>query len=117
MNGDFDFDINLTKNDMNGSINLNKSSLKIIPVSNLPITVNKGTVLLTSKDITFKDFEGFYGTQTLNQLSLNGIMKDYTKSCDTEVIITTVATNDFAKNYLSKLSVSLLKLSVKLAQE
>lgn len=104
MNGDFDFDINLTKNDMNGSINLNKSSLKIIPVSNLPITVNKGTVLLTSKDITFKDFEGFYGTQTLNQLSLNGIMKDYTKSCDTEVIITTVATNDFAKNYLSKLT-------------
>lgn len=103
MNGDFDFNINMKNNDLNGTVNLNKSSLKIIPVSNLPVTVNKGTVVLTSNDITLKDIEGYYGSQQTNKIAVNGIMKDYTKSCDTEVTITTVATNDFAKNYLSKL--------------
>ena len=103
MKGDFDFDIDLTKNDLNGKINLNKSSLKIIPVSNLPVTVNKGTVLLTKNDIIFKDIEGYYGTSTANKASVNGSMKDYTKTGDTNVTIKTVATNDFAQNYLSKL--------------
>ena len=98
MDGDFDFNINMKNNDLNGTVNLNKSSLKIIPVSNLPITVNKGTVVLTSNDITLKDIEGYYGSQQINKIAVNGIMKDYTKSCDTEVTITTVATNDFAKN-------------------
>ena len=104
MTGDFDFNIDLTKKDMKGTININPSSLKVIPVNNLPITVNKGTVLLSNNDITFKDFEGYYGSLKTNKLAMNGIIKDYTKSCDTEVTITTVATNDFAKNYLSKLA-------------
>ena len=103
MKGDFDFDINLTKKDLNGKINLNNGSLKIIPVSDLPINVNKGTVLLTSKDIILKDIEGYYGTQATNKATLNGTIKDYTKTCDTNVTIKTVATNDFAENYLSKL--------------
>lgn len=103
MKGDFDFDINLSKKKMNGTININPSSLKVIPVNNLPINITKGTVLLTNNDITLKDFSGYYGSLNTNKLSMNGIIKDYTKSCDTEVIVTTVATNDFAKNYLSKM--------------
>ncbi len=103
MKGDFDFDINLSKKKMNGTININPSSLKVIPVNNLPINVNKGTVLLTNNDITLKDFAGYYGSLPSNKLSMNGIIKDYTKSCDTEIIVTTAATNDFAKNYLSKM--------------
>lgn len=103
MKGDFDFDINLSKKKMNGTININPSSLKVIPVNNLPINVNKGTVLLTNNDITLKDFAGYYGSLPSNKLSMNGIIKDYTKSCDTEIIVTTLATNDFAKNYLSKM--------------
>lgn len=103
MKGDFDFNINLSKKKMNGTININPSSLKVIPVNNLPINVNKGTVLLTNNDITLKDFAGYYGSLPSNKLSMNGIIKDYTKSCDTEIIVTTAATNDFAKNYLSKM--------------
>lgn len=103
MKGDFDFNINLSKKKMNGTININPSSLKVIPVNNLPINVNKGTVLLTNNDITLKDFAGYYGSLPSNKLSMNGIIKDYTKSCDTEIIVTTLATNDFAKNYLSKM--------------
>ena len=103
MDGSFDFNIDLSKNDLKGIVNLNKLALKIVPVSNLPIVLDKGTVLLSTNDITFKDFTGYHGSGSDNKLTINGIMKDYTKSCDTEVTITTVAKNDFAKNYLSKL--------------
>lgn len=103
MDGSFDFNIDLSKNDLKGIVNLNKLALKIVPVSNLPIVLDKGTVLLSTNDITFKDFTGYHGSGSDNKLTINGIMKDYTKSCDTEVTITTVARNDFAKNYLSKL--------------
>lgn len=103
MEGSFDFNIDLSKNDLKGIVNLNKLALKIVPVSNLPIVLDKGTVLLSTNDITFKDFTGYHGSGSDNKLTINGIMKDYTKSCDTEVTITTVAKNDFAKNYLSKL--------------
>lgn len=101
--GNFDFDITLTKDDLTGSVNMNKAALKVIPMANLPITLEKGQILLTSKDITFKEFEGYYGTKKSNKAVLNGIIKDYTKSCDTEITVNTVATNEFAENYLSKL--------------
>ncbi len=101
--GNFDFDIILTKNDLNGIINMNTLSLKVVPVADLPITVQKGQIILTSKDITFKDFVGYYGTKRTNMVKLAGIIKDYTKSCDTSVTVNTVATNEFAKNYLSKM--------------
>lgn len=101
--GNFDFDITLKRKDLSGSIDMNDLTLKVVPVADLPINVTGGKVLLTSKDITFKDFKGFYGTQKSNKITLNGIIKDYTKSCDTEVTVNTVATNEFAENYLSKL--------------
>ena len=101
--GSFNFDINLTKNDLNGTIDMNKASLKIVPVADLPLTVDKGQIVLTSNDITLKDFKGYYGSTRKNHIELKGIIKDYTKSCDTEVIIKTVATNEFAEKYLSKL--------------
>lgn len=103
MKGNFDFDINLNKKDLDGTITLNNMGLKIIPVGDLPITVTQGKILVTSNDITLKDFKGFYGSQKSNKATLNGTIKDYTKSCDTEVVIDTVATNEFAKDYLSKI--------------
>lgn len=102
LGGNFDFDITMTKDDLKGSVNLNKLALKIVPLGNLPINLDKGSVLLTSNDITFKDFKGYHGSQKSNFIKINGLIKDYTKSCDTEVTINTVAGNEFAQNYLSK---------------
>lgn len=102
MGGDFNFDVRLHKNDISGKVDLNSLKLKIIPVNNLPITLDGGTVLLTNNDITFKDFKGFHGKEKANTLSINGIMKDYMKSCDTDVMIKTVARGEFARDYLSK---------------
>ena len=41
MDGNFDFDFNLTKKDMNGKVTLNAFSGKIIPVNNLPVTLKE----------------------------------------------------------------------------
>lgn len=104
MGGDFDFKINLTKNNMNGVVDLNKLSLKLVPLNDLPINLYKGQALISSKDITFKDIEGYHGSGKTNKISIDGIIKDYTKSCDTDITIKTVAANEFAKDYLSKLA-------------
>lgn len=103
LSGDFDFNISLTKDDMNGVIDFNRGFVRLVPVSDLPLTVKSGKVILTSKDITFKDFKGYHGKLKSNKVTLEGVIKDYTNSCDTDVTIHTVAANEFAKDYLSKL--------------
>lgn len=103
IDGNFDFNINIRKNNINGVVDLNKGYLKIIPLNNLPLTVEKGKILVSSKDITLKDFMGYYGTQKANSVSLNGEVNDYSKTCETNLNIKTKITNDFTKNYLSKM--------------
>ena len=103
ISGNFDFNINLTKENIKGLIDLNNGFLKIIPLNNLPVVAKEGKILLSSKDIMLKDFKGYYGTQKTNQVSLNGEIKDYIKTCETNLNIKTKITNDFTKNYLSKM--------------
>ena len=103
MDGTFNFDINLKRKNLSGKVTLNDLKLKLVPVNNLPLYFSKGTALITNNDITFKDIEGYHGNRKINNVKINGLIKDYTKSCDTEVTIDTVAMNDFAKDYLSKL--------------
>ena len=78
--GNFDFKINITKNDLKGDIDIKKSSLKIIPVNNLPLNIEKGKITVSSNDIILKDFEGYYGNQKLNKATLEGKIKDYTRT-------------------------------------
>lgn len=101
--GNFDFKINITKNDLKGDIDIKKSSLKIIPVNNLTLNIEKGKITVSSNDIILKDFEGYYGNQKLNKATLEGKIKDYTRTCETNLSIKTSITNDFTKNYLSKM--------------
>lgn len=103
ISGNFDFNIDLTKDNIKGIIDLNKGFLKIIPLNNLPVTVAKGKIFVSSKDITLKDFLGYYGAKKANSVSLNGEIKDYLKTCKTNLNISTKITNDFTKNYLSKM--------------
>lgn len=104
MNGDFNFDINLAKNGMNGVVNLNSLSLKLVPLNNIFMKLDKGKAVISSKDIKFTDIAGYYGSSKTNRISIEGIIKDYVKSCDTDVTIKTVATDEFARDYLSKLT-------------
>lgn len=102
LKGSFDFNINMHKSGMDGNVKLNKASMKIVPLADLPLTVNKGLVKITPKSIAWNDFEGFYGVNSANKVTLEGTVQDYMKSCETEVVVKTAANNEFAKNYLSK---------------
>lgn len=101
--GSFNFKINMTKDDLKGFVKVNNSSLKIIPLSNMPLVVEEGFVDITSKDIVLRDFKGYYGTNKASRISMSGTVNDYTKSVDTNIEAIGLATNDLTKNYLSPL--------------
>lgn len=103
INGSFDFNVKLNNNSLNGLLTLNKADLKIVPVNNLPVTLQKGSVVMTKNDVILKDFEGFYNNKKENRLSFKATVNDYLKSIDTDLEAHAVVTNDFAKNYFSNL--------------
>lgn len=102
LKGDFDFDINLKKEGLDGVITMNKANALIVPLSNLPVFLNKGTIEISPEKVTLKDFEGYYGSNKNNKVTLEGDVNDYMNSVDTEVVINTKLNNEFVKNYLSK---------------
>lgn len=103
LKGSFNFKITLTKNDLNGIVNLNKISCKIVPLSNIPVMLDKGKIVMTKNDITLKDFDGYYNYRKENKIEMEGTVKDYLKTMDTNVIAKAAVTNDFVKNYFSKM--------------
>ena len=104
INGSFNFGINITNKGINGLVNINQSSLKVIPLNNLSIIAEKGIVEIDNEKITLKDFQGWYGSHKHNKVELFGDIKDYTKSVDTNIEITGIATNDLVQNYISKIA-------------
>lgn len=103
IDGSFDFNIRATNKSMNGLINVDKASLKIIPLANLPVLVNQGKVYFDSNNVTLKGFKGYYNNKPSNKMDFSGTVKDYLKSVDTDLVGNAVVTNDFATNYLSKM--------------
>ncbi len=104
LRGNFDLDINLLKEGMQGTITLNNADGKIVPLNYMPIKVNNGLIKIDPKTVTLKDFSGYYGKSTQNKATLEGTVNDYMKSCDTEITIKTAANNEFTENYLSPLA-------------
>jgi len=103
INGDFDFNFNLTNTTLNGKIDLNKLSFKFNPMLDLPILLNSGKVTIDSNSINLKDFKGYYNNKISNKMDFEGSVKDYLKSVDTDLVGNAVITNDFARSYLSKI--------------
>ena len=103
LKGDFNFNIKLTKNDLNGVVNLNKISCKLIPVDNIPLMLEKGQIVMGKKDIVVKDFKGYYNNKKENSIEMEGTVKDYLKTIDTNLIARAVVTNDFAQNQFSNM--------------
>lgn len=103
IDGNFDFDFNITNKSMNGNIKLNKLVFKLIPFNNLPILLTQGNVKLDSHKIVLNDFKGYYNGKTSNKMDFAGTVKDYLKSVDTNLVGNAVVTNDFSTNYLSKM--------------
>ncbi len=103
LNGNIKFDINFNKKGIKGTVNTNKINFKLIPLSNMPVTVTSGDLTLDSNNIDIKGFKGFYDNRLANKIEMSGSVKDYTQKVDTTLEITGDATNNFA-NYISKIT-------------
>lgn len=103
LKGSFNFNVKLSNNDLKGIVNLNKISCKIVPLSNIPLLLQKGKIAMTQRDITLSDFNGYYNNKQANKVEMHGTVKDYLKSIDTDIVARAVVANDFMLNYLSKM--------------
>ncbi len=103
IDGRVDFDLRLAKNITEGKINVNNVTFELLPLLNMPIRVTKGSIDIGNSDIEFKGFEGYYNEKVSNTLKMEGSTKDYQKTCDTKLVSDVFVTNDFFKNYLTKM--------------
>lgn len=101
--GKFDFNLNLSNAGINGNIILKNNSFKLVPLANLPVTIENGVLDLTSSKISLRDFKGYYGKNKKNILTVTGSIDDYTKTVQSDIELKGQVTNDFVGNYLSKL--------------
>lgn len=104
LSGDFNFNFHITEKNIDSTINVNKIEAKLIPLADIPLTVNKGSITIDEKNIYLKDFEGFYGSDKKNNIvNMYGTVKNYPKTADSELILTGTAYDELAK-YISKLA-------------
>ena len=103
VNGSVDFNLNLTKNNIRGDVNVNESEFKIKDLLNLPVKITQGIVEIGNTDVTLKDFKGYYNNKSANSIKMDGEVKDYWKTCDTKIVSDIFVNNDFFINYVSKM--------------
>lgn len=102
LRGSFDSSVVLYNKKIKGKITLNDFECSLIPVNNLPVKLESGVANIDNKDIIFSDVKGYYGKDKANTLKIYGGIYDYFKTAKTNFTIDTIATNEFAENYLSK---------------
>lgn len=101
--GGVDFNLHLSKNSIRGDVNVNESEFKIKDLLNMPVKITQGIVEIGNTEITLKDFKGYYNNKKENSIAMLGGVKDYWKTCDTEIVSDIFVNDDFFKNYASKL--------------
>ena len=101
--GSVDFNLHLTKQNIHGDINVNESEFKIKDLMKMPVKITQGIVEIGNKDITLKDFKGYYNNKANDTLTMEGTVKDYWKTCDTKIVSDIFVNDDFFREYLSKM--------------
>ena len=109
--GTTDFYININKNGVNGLAKIKNASLTLKSLANLPINVINGDIKISPEKICLENFKGYYSNSQNNPLAMQGTITDYLKSVDTKLIITTSMTDDFTRNYLSKVAGCLITMT------
>ena len=104
IDGDFNFNFNISNKDLRGDINLLKAGFKVVPVADLPVLLTDGKVTLDSQKVVLKGFKGYYDGKPYNKMDFEGTVGDYLKSIDTNLKGNAVVTNDFSSKYLSKMA-------------
>lgn len=101
--GNVDFVLNIKNDKLNGNFKINEVKFKIKDVDYVPITLTKGNIDLTPTDVKLSGIEGYYDADAKNKIILEGTVKDYLKTMDTNITGRAYARNDFFKNHLSKI--------------
>lgn len=109
--GAADFYINLNTKGLRGEIDVKNANLNLKSLANMPVKVEQGSIKITPELVTLENFSGFYANKRENHLSLEGTVKDYLKTVDTELVISTIMTDDFTRNYLSKVTGCLITMT------
>lgn len=103
INGSVNFNVTMSNDTFKGNVNINETTLKIKPLLNLPVNIYEGRIDIDEKNIYLKNFNGYYNNLKTNTLAMEGEIKDYHNTCDTLIKSDIFVTNDFFKNYLSKM--------------
>lgn len=102
--GDFGFIVKMNNNDgIKGKVKLHNAALSIVPLGDLKVDADAGEIEINNHDVLLKGFKGYYNNSKSNSLTMDGTVRDYMKTCATNIVINTFATDAFAKNNLSKL--------------
>lgn len=97
------FDVKMHNNDMSGTVNMKNAKACVKDLASLPLVMPKGTITISPDKMVFSDFDGYYGKNKSNKIKIDGTIKDYYKTFDSDIIIDTVATNEFLTDYLAGL--------------
>ncbi len=104
LKGYIDFGFKLNKKGLSGIVNVKNSTFNLRSLADMPVNVIGGKIDISPDLITLEDFKGYYANNTKNNLTLTGTVTDYYNSVDTKIAIQTIMTDDFTRNYLSKLA-------------
>ena len=97
------FDVDYKNGDLSGYILIDNTKADLKDLSNIPLNVQKGKIVIYKDKIDFQNLSGYYGKNKNNTLKVYGDIKDYYKTFDSNITIDTVITNEFFNDYLSPL--------------
>ncbi len=101
--GKVGFDITMKNNELSGVLNIDKTKANLKDLTNIPLNIQTGTIKIFKDKIKFIGLNGYYGKNKNNEIKIEGDIKDYYKTFDSNIIIDTVVSNEFFKDYLSPL--------------
>ncbi len=101
--GNVNFNVNYKNGDLSGYVNVNNTRAKIKDVSKIPINIAQGKILITKDKVNFDKLSGYWGKNKKNIVKIEGDIKDYYKSFDSNIVIDTVVNNEFLSDYIAPL--------------
>lgn len=104
INGNFDFSFKFHKRKLNGCVTLNRLTSNIVFLNNLPVVLTGGNIKIDNNKIVLNDFKGYYcNSPDKNKIVFNGDIKDYMKSFEMNIVADTFLTDEFTRDYFSKM--------------
>ena len=93
--GQVGFDVTFKNNKLSGDLKINNTKASLKDVTNIPLNIETGSIKILEDKIKFIDLKGYYGKNKENTIAIEGDIKDYYKTFDSNIVIDTIVTNEF----------------------